>query len=125
MLLTGWKEISTYLRCGVRTAQRWEHGGLPVNRPLPGRRSHVVAESENLDLWLHHSVAWRRHHSDFLSHVQQTRKLRDEIRRTRDTLQQKLEALNKEVNAVRKTAEQLQRDHPNARNQKAAGSSAA
>ena len=49
MILAGWKEIAKHLRCGVRTVQRWEQRGLPVHRPLPGKRSHVIAYSDELD----------------------------------------------------------------------------
>ena len=52
MLLNSWKEIATYLRCGVRTVQRWEELGLPVTRVRPGKRGPVVARTENLDAWL-------------------------------------------------------------------------
>jgi len=33
MILSGWKEIASYLHCGVRTVQRWEVDGLPIYRP--------------------------------------------------------------------------------------------
>jgi hypothetical protein len=46
VLLTGCKEIANYLHCRVRTSQRWELEGLPIERPIPGRRSHLVADSE-------------------------------------------------------------------------------
>ena len=49
--LTGWKEISTYLRRGVRTVQRWESLGLPVHRIKGGRTSPVFAFAEELDAW--------------------------------------------------------------------------
>ena len=52
MVLSGWKEIAQYLHCGVRTVQRWEGEGLPVHRPSPHRRSHVIAHSEELDRWI-------------------------------------------------------------------------
>jgi len=42
MVHSGWKEISDYLHCGTRTAQRWENRALPVHRPVRGKRSHVV-----------------------------------------------------------------------------------
>ena len=125
MVLSGWKEIAEYLHRGVRTAQRWEGSGLPVNRPIPGRRSHVVANSEQLDLWLRYSADWRRHHVEFSSRIARTRKLRAEVRQTREILGQKMEALRREVTAVRAITEQLQRDHPNARNKKNARSAAA
>jgi hypothetical protein len=50
-VLTGWKEISTFLRRGVRTAQRWESLGLPIRRVKGGRSSPVFAFAEELDAW--------------------------------------------------------------------------
>jgi hypothetical protein len=51
--LQSWKEIATYLKRGVRTAQRWERSdGLPVRRPRPGDRSPVFAFPEELDAWV-------------------------------------------------------------------------
>jgi hypothetical protein len=50
-VLTGWKEISTYLRSGVRTAQRWEIIGLPVRRIGLGPIRPVIAFAEELDAW--------------------------------------------------------------------------
>ena len=52
MILSGWKEIAQYLHCGVRTVQRWEGDGMPVHRPSPHKRSHVIAHSEELDRWI-------------------------------------------------------------------------
>lgn len=52
MILSGWKEIAGYLHCGVRTVQRWEAEGLPIHRPSPAKRSHVIAHSEELDRWV-------------------------------------------------------------------------
>lgn len=48
-ILTGWKEIAKHLRCGVRTAQRWETVGLPVHR-LKGNGT-IIAFTEELDAW--------------------------------------------------------------------------
>ncbi len=54
-LLNSWKEIAAYLRCGVRTAQRWERDlSLPVYRPRPGQRGPVCAFPGELKLWLRH-----------------------------------------------------------------------
>jgi hypothetical protein len=50
-VLSGWKEISTYLRSGVRTAQRWETIGLPVRRIGVGQIRPVFAFAEELDAW--------------------------------------------------------------------------
>jgi hypothetical protein len=53
MILNSWKEIAKHLRCGVRTAQRWEQElGLPIRRP-GGLEKHVVlAMTEELDEWV-------------------------------------------------------------------------
>lgn len=52
MILNSWKEIATYLRCSVRTAQRLERAGMPVRRPAGHLRSAVVAFSEEIAIWL-------------------------------------------------------------------------
>jgi hypothetical protein len=50
--LNSWKEIAGYLGRTVRTVQRWERNGLPVRRPLPHRRSAVMAIPEEIDRWI-------------------------------------------------------------------------
>lgn len=54
MVITGWKEIASYLHRGVRTAQRWaETSGLPIHRPIQqNKRGPVIALSEDLDKWI-------------------------------------------------------------------------
>ncbi len=52
-ILNGWKEISSHLERGARTAQRWElQFGMPVHRPASKRGTAVVAFADELDLWL-------------------------------------------------------------------------
>jgi hypothetical protein len=52
-ILNGWKEISSHIERGVRTAQRWEvRLGMPVHRPALKDRSAVVAFTDELDRWL-------------------------------------------------------------------------
>ncbi|RPJ64315.1 MAG: MerR family transcriptional regulator [Acidobacteria bacterium] len=52
-LLQSWKEIAGYLGVTVRTVQRWEkEASLPIHRQGTGRRSRVVAYSDELDSWL-------------------------------------------------------------------------
>jgi hypothetical protein len=52
-ILNGWKQISTHIDRGVRTAQRWEALlGMPVHRPALKDRSAVVAFSDELESWL-------------------------------------------------------------------------
>ena len=49
--LDSWKEIASYLRRGLRTAQRWERdAGLPVRR-VAGNRGAVYAFRAELDTW--------------------------------------------------------------------------
>jgi hypothetical protein len=52
--LDGWKEISTYLNCDVRTCLRWEKDlGLPVIRiNKESKRSKVIAYMADIDKWL-------------------------------------------------------------------------
>jgi hypothetical protein len=102
MILSGWKQIAAYLGCGIRTAQRWEATGLPVHRPIPGRRSHVTVESEQLDFWVRDTELRRNGASDRLATVQRARELRKEIQQARQTLRLKMEALRKELAALRR-----------------------
>ena len=53
--LEGWKQIAGYLKCGKRTAQRWEKQGLPVHRH--DTVGAVYAYTSELD-------AWRKNHQD-------------------------------------------------------------
>src|SRR5690606_41359699 len=49
--LDSWKEIASYLRRGVRTAQRWERdAGLPVRR-VPADGGAVYAFQSDIDAW--------------------------------------------------------------------------
>ena len=49
--LVSWKEIASYLKVSVKTAQTWEtQRGLPVRR-LPGPRGQVRASIADLDAW--------------------------------------------------------------------------
>lgn len=52
--LDGWKEISGYLRCDIRTCLRWEkHSGLPIHRLNTGpKRSRVFVYTAELDRWM-------------------------------------------------------------------------
>jgi hypothetical protein len=52
MILNSWKEIASYLRCSVRTAQRLERSGMPVRRPAGHLRSAVVAFTDEVDAWM-------------------------------------------------------------------------
>ena len=53
-VLHSWKEIAAYVRCGVRTVERWEHDfGLPVHRIGARERTAVIAFPQEIDRWLH------------------------------------------------------------------------
>lgn len=94
-LLSSWKEIAAYLGRGVRTVQRYEKTGLPVRRLSQGRRSPVVAEARDIDLWLRsaqaHGFSVRQSNEHLLfrgalvASVQQARLLRDEMARLRES----------------------------------------
>ncbi len=52
-ILTSWKEIAGYLRCDVRTCQRWEkESKLPVHRFIDSSKSRVFSYKQDLDAWL-------------------------------------------------------------------------
>ena len=80
MVLSGWKEIAGYLHCGVRTVQRWEAEGLPIYRPAPGKRSHVVAHSDDLDHWVRRRNAAPESHRGVLTTIQHSARLQQETR---------------------------------------------
>jgi len=51
--LLSWKEIAGYLKCNIRSVQRWERGEeLPVHRHVHQKGSTVYAYSNELDAWL-------------------------------------------------------------------------
>src|SRR5215475_11026332 len=107
MILRGWKEIGLHLRCDPRTAQRWQTSGLPVKRPIPGRRSHIIADSELLDAWLRDTAFWRNQHFDRLTHIHRGRALRAQVQQSRQALHTKISVLLRELAATRRTAERL------------------
>jgi hypothetical protein len=56
--LRGWKEIAAHLTASERTARRWESTrGLPVHRVGGRSRDAVLADAEELDLWIASSKA--------------------------------------------------------------------
>lgn len=51
--LNSWKEISSYMRRGVRTVQRYEvQYALPIRRPAGKSRSAVMATRAEIDAWV-------------------------------------------------------------------------
>ena len=103
VVLSGWKPIARYLDCGVRTAQRWEDAGLPIQRPtkFSRKRGVVVANSEELDSWRLNAAFWRTQTFDVLASVERARRLRREVHEARETLRLKRQALKNEVAALK------------------------
>lgn len=93
MILTGWKEISKYLRYAVRTVQRWERNGLPVKRVNKSPRSPVVADSADLDVWILHRIQVPP--GGPRENCQRARELRRESQKIRKELRARMEALRK------------------------------
>jgi hypothetical protein len=51
--LYSWKEIAVFLKCGVRTAQRWERNQkLPTHRHNHIRRGTVYAFKDEIQEWM-------------------------------------------------------------------------
>ncbi len=96
MILSGWKEIASYLHCGVRTVQRWEMDGLPIRRPTPGKRSHVIAHSEELDRWVRHGTA-SPGYPQLSASITRARKLHAEAQTRLLELSSRVERLRDEV----------------------------
>ncbi len=52
-ILYSWKEIAVFLKCGVRTAQRWERNeNLPTHRHSHIRRGTVYAFKDEIQRWM-------------------------------------------------------------------------
>jgi hypothetical protein len=101
MVLSGWKEIASYLHCGVRTVQRWEAEALPVHRPLPGKRSHVIAYSDELDWWVRDHQPRKAVPENVIVSVHRAQRLREEARRARAELRSRMQKLREEMASLR------------------------
>jgi len=108
MMLTSWKEIASHLNCAVRTAQRWERHGLPVRRPIPGRRGYVTADREMLESWIRDSVFRRRNDFAHLAPVQRSRALCAEARHSGDLLRANLASLRRRAELLQHNIESMQ-----------------
>ncbi len=52
-ILSGWKEIATYLGMGLRTVQRYERKlELPIHRPGGKLRGSVISTVDELEAWV-------------------------------------------------------------------------
>jgi hypothetical protein len=89
-VISGWKDIATYLQKGVRTVQRYERQmGLPVRRPAGKSAGSVMATKAELDSWLVASPireAFRMHQApvDIATPLREFRWQLKELRRLRE-----------------------------------------
>jgi hypothetical protein len=93
-ILNGWKEISSHIERGVRTAQRWEALlGMPVHRPALKDRSAVVAFTDELDRWFTRSGGkepFARLHDNINSLARQTAELESQTKALQEKLRRSL-----------------------------------
>jgi hypothetical protein len=97
MILSGWKEIAGYLHCGIRTVQRWEMVGLPVHRPAPRTRGHVIAHSEELDHWVRGKRFPKPDYSGIVASITNAKRLQGEAQARVLDLQERVKRLRDEV----------------------------
>jgi hypothetical protein len=89
-ILNGWKEIAECLHRTPRSARRWERLGLPVRRVSDGRRSPIIAFSDEIEEWarkrktrMSESQSIQANFSAFRQTRDETRRLVEELRATR------------------------------------------
>src|SRR5215468_9306653 len=107
MLLSGWKEIASHLRCGVRTAQRWASRGMPVRLVGSGPRAPVVADSELLDGWLRHGGTVRLDALNTEAVIANSKKLLVQIEKARRSLAEGVRLMHQTVLTLRQRQAQL------------------
>ena len=114
-MLSGWKNIATYLGVGVRTVQRYEQEhGLPVRRPAGRRRGGVMATTFELDAWVAASPMQECFHlnkalldsqerdmSAFKRRLDEMRTLRDQMVELRSELRSSMESLRHSIENLR------------------------
>lgn len=99
MMLSGWKEIAQYLRCSLRSAQRYQSIGLPIKRLHPGRGP-VVAYSEDIDAWVRGLLSRSKGARTTPTNVMRSRELRAQVERSTEKLRKMVEELMKTVESI-------------------------
>ena len=113
-IISGWKDIASYLGKGVRTVQRYERGlGLPVRCQAGKSNGSVVATKAELGAWILASPireaapaeSARPQDSamllnEFRQHVQKLHRLRQESKCLREELHGSLELLRASINLI-------------------------
>jgi hypothetical protein len=103
VILNGWKDIAAYLHCSIRTAQRWElEGGLPISRPVPYRRSCVLADSKQLDRWLRNGFLRAHHHraNKYVTTVERSQQLLSEVYQSHQQLRLRMKTFRSRMSAL-------------------------
>lgn len=109
-ILTGWKDIATYLRMGVRTVQRHESQlSLPIRRPAGKGIGPVIAIRAELDAWVNASPVRGAFQvsraavdnavfmNEFRRQLEEFRRLRQESAELREEHQRAVELLRESV----------------------------
>lgn len=114
-LLSGWKQIASYLGKGVRTVQRYERElSLPVRRPARKSSGSVMATKAELDAWVaaiplrnsfqlsqapvrQNVIDTKAVLAELKRHVAELRRLRGESAELRKTLHESVQLLQKNL----------------------------
>lgn len=117
-VLSGWKNIASYLGKGVRTAQRYERElRLPVHRPAGRFRAAVIATRDDLDAWIAGSPTRTTFDSspvqsssvmyEFRNNITELGQLRDASAQSRRALVESRQTLQQSRNALIETLRSL------------------
>lgn len=110
-ILSGWKDIASYLGRGVRTVQRYEEElRLPVRRPVGRVRGFVVCTKAELDAWISASPVRKEFQVTLMNNahgslpivavkqgIQEMRALREQMRGLRDDLRRSMFLLHQNI----------------------------
>ena len=112
-IITGWKDIATYVKAGVRTVQRYERElGLPIRRPARKRTGSVLATKAELDGWIAARAirqAFRQPRAsvdnatplaEIRWHLQELHRIREESSELQVTLRASLELFRKNLRSA-------------------------
>jgi hypothetical protein len=110
MTLSGWKEIAKHLGCGVRTAQRWQALGLPIQRIGRGIRAPVVADSEKIDRWFANGGRIPVDLARFETAIEASKRLLTEIAAQQGSLRENVSSMRTILNEFRARYSRLRKN---------------
>ena len=79
----------------------WQTSSNITQRPIPGWRSLVLAETADIDAWMRGGRKRRTVDDELIANLNRARRLRDEVQRAREDLHLRMEALRKEMAVLR------------------------